>query len=303
MPAPLFEPPQFEVDDFYAALVTSCEDAIVTTTIDGVVTHWNAAATRIYGYAAEEMLGRSLGSIAPPDDVAEMTETVALVAAGVRVESFDARRIHRDGRVLDASVTASPIRDAAGAVQGLSWVERDVTGRRHVERMITHLAFHDPLTGLANRTLLDDRLQRSLERTRRSGDFVGVSYLDLDHFKDVNDRFGHPMGDRLLQLVASRLQGLLRPDDTLARVGGDEFVVVSDRVPSVDAALAIGERLLGALTPPFELEVGRVALTASVGVAVGDAQSDVSRLLGSADRAMYSAKSRGGGAVAAHPVS
>lgn len=303
MSTPSFEPPLPSVDGFFTALVASCEDAIVTTTIDAVVTQWNAAATRIYGYAAEDMIGRSYTSLTPPEDVAEMSETVALAAAGVRLEPFDARRVHRDGRVLDASVTVSPIRDASDAVLGLSWVERDVSGRRHVERMISHLAFHDPLTGLANRTLLRDRLQNSLERTRRTGGFVGVIYLDLDQFKDVNDRHGHSTGDRLLQLVASRLQGLLRPEDTLARVGGDEFVVVSDRVPSLDAALAIGERLLAALRPPFEFQEARVVLTASVGVAVGDVRTDAPRLIAHADRAMYTAKAAGGSSVAPHVTS
>ena len=284
--------------DLYAALVASSEDAIITTTVDARIMTWNASATRLYGYDDREMVGAPLGTLVPADEAEELAETIGLLALGARVEPFDARRIHRNGRVLDVSVTASPILDAEGVLRGISWVERDVTGRRHVERMISHLAFHDPLTGLANRTLLRDRLQHSLERTRRGGGMVAVVYLDLDDFKQVNDRLGHPAGDRLLQLVATRLQSLLRPEDTLARLGGDEFVVVSDRVPSLDAAMAIAHRLERALTPPFEFDAARVLVTASIGVAVGEAGTDADHVLAHADRAMYSAKARGGASIA-----
>ena len=295
---PLPGPPAPESRDLFAALVSSADDAILTTTPDAVITTWNPAATRIYGYAAGEMIGRSLASITAPEDGEELTETLALLADGVRLEPFDLRRVDRNGRIIDVSVTASAIRDAGGVLRAISWIERDVTGRRHVERMISHLAFHDPLTGLANRTLLRDRLQNSLDRTRRAGGLVAVIYLDLDDFKLVNDRLGHPAGDRLLQLVATRLQGLLRPADTLARIGGDEFVVLSDRVPSLDAAIAIAERLATALAPPFDFEAARVSVTASIGVAVGDAGTDADRLLAHADRAMYKAKANGGAGVA-----
>ena len=300
---PPSDAPRATTDALYAALVASTEDAVVTTTPDATITSWNPAAARLYGYPAGDVIGQSLASVTAPEDLEELTETLALLAAGARIEPFDIRRVHRNGRVIDVSSTASPIVDAHGAVQGLSWIERDVSGRRHVERMISHLAFHDPLTGLANRTLLRDRLQNSLDRTRRAGGLVAVIYLDLDDFKLVNDRLGHPAGDRLLQLVATRLQGLLRPEDTLSRIGGDEFVVVSDRVPSLEVAMTIAERLESALTPPFDFDESRVVVTASIGVALGDAGTDADRLLAHADRAMYAAKAKGGAGVAtfAHP--
>lgn len=293
-------PPQ-PPTDFFAAVVASAEDAILTTTLDGVITTWNPAATRLYGYDAPEVLGRSLALLVPAVGHQELAETLALLRSGARLEPFDAPRLHRGGRSIDVSVTASPIPGPptaarAGAL-GIAWIERDVTGRRHVERMISHLAFHDPLTGLANRTLLHDRLQNALDRSRRGG-LVAVLYLDLDDFKHVNDRLGHPAGDRVLQLVATRLQSVLRPEDTLARFGGDEFVAVSDRVPSVDTALAIAHRLQHALRAPFDFDGARVLVTASIGVAVGDASTEPDRLLASADRAMYSAKASGGSSVA-----
>lgn len=295
-PDPAAEPTDPEAA-FYAALVGSAYDAVIATRLDGTVLAWNPAATRLYGYEPAEILGRAFTVLVPEADAGEVAETLALLASGARLEPFDATRVHRSGRALDVSVTASPIW-LDGTVIGASWIERDVTGRRHVERMISHLAFHDPLTGLANRTLLRDRLQNSLDRTRRGGGLVAVIYLDLDDFKLVNDQLGHPVGDRLLQLIGTRLQGLLRPEDTLARLGGDEFVVVSDRVPSADAAVAIAERLQGALAPAFDFDGARVLVTASIGVAVGDARTDPDRLLANADRAMYAAKAGGGATIA-----
>jgi diguanylate cyclase (GGDEF)-like protein len=145
--------------------------------------------------------------------------------------------------------------------------------------------------------LLRDRLQNALARSGRVGGLVAVIYLDLDDFKHINDRLGHAAGDRILQLVAGRLKPLVRPADTLARLGGDEFVVVSDRVPSEHAARAIAQRLENALVAPFDFDNACVLVTASVGVALGDADSDVDRLLANADRAMYAAKAQGGSAV------
>ncbi len=297
-PAPDPAAPAPGPDRLLRSFVDAAEDAIVLTTPDAVVTAWNPGATRLYGHTAGEMVGRSLTEVTAAEDAEELTEVLDLLRRGVRVDAFDLRRIDRDGRPVDVSVTASAIPGPDGTVAAIGWVERDVTGRRHVERMISHLAFHDPLTGLANRMLLRDRMQHSLARTRRSGELVAVIYLDLDDFKLVNDRFGHPAGDRVLQLVATRLQGLLRPEDTLARLGGDEFVVMSDAVPSMEAALTIAERIAGALAPPFEIDDRRIAVAASIGVAVGNAEVEADRLLAHADRAMYAAKAAGGAAVA-----
>lgn len=286
-------------DALDAAVVASTDDAVIVTSTDGTIVAWNPGATRLYGYEPADVLGRPLVTLAPPADAVETTETIGLLAQGARPEVFDARRVHRDARILDVSVSASPIREGDGEPYAIAWIERDVTGRRYVERMISHLAFHDPLTGLANRTLLDDRLRTSLERTRRGGGVVAVVYLDLDDFKVINDRFGHAAGDQLLQLVGARLENLLRPEDTLARVGGDEFVVVSDRVPSARAAVAIAERLATALGAPFDFEGTRVVVTASFGVAAGDYEAEPDRVLAAADRAMYRAKAAGGASVEA----
>jgi diguanylate cyclase (GGDEF)-like protein len=157
-------------------------------------------------------------------------------------------------------------------------------------------ALHDPLTGLANRTLFRDRTAHALERSTRDGSTIAVLFLDLDDFKTVNDGMGHLAGDRLLTHVAQRLTTAVRPGDTVARLGGDEFGVLLERVPGVSEAMAIANRLLASLEPPIELEGRPCVPRGSIGLSLGTAAShDVDTLLANADFAMYQAKSLGKG--------
>jgi diguanylate cyclase (GGDEF)-like protein/PAS domain S-box-containing protein len=282
--------------ELFAALVDSADDAIVTTTLDGRILTWNRGAERLYGYAAADVLGQPTMFLVPEELRDELSEIGQRIVQRSRVEHYESVRVHRTGRRVDVSISVSPVLDGDRVV-AIASIARDITGRKHVERMINHLAFHDGLTGLANRTLLRDRLQQALARSHRAGGFVAVIYLDLDDFKSVNDRLGHAAGDQLLQAVSARLLPLLRPGDTFARLGGDEFVVVSDRIPNDRAAVGIAERLEAALAEPFEFDAARIEVTASIGVAMGDAETDADRLLANADRAMYAVKARGGGAI------
>jgi diguanylate cyclase (GGDEF)-like protein/PAS domain S-box-containing protein len=283
--------------ELFAALVESADDAIVTTTLDGRILTWNRGAERMYGYAAVDVLGQPSTFLVPDELRDEMSEITQRLVNGNRVEHYETARVHQTGRKVEVSISVSPVVDATGRTVAVASIARDITGRKHVERMINHLAFHDGLTGLANRTLIRDRLQHAIARAHRTGGFVAVIYLDLDDFKEVNDRLGHAAGDQLLQAVSARLKPLLRPGDTFGRLGGDEFVVVSDRVPSEGAAVGIAERLANALVEPFEFNAARVEVTASIGVALGDAETDADRLLANADRAMYAAKARGGSGI------
>jgi diguanylate cyclase (GGDEF)-like protein len=170
----------------------------------------------------------------------------------------------------------------------------DITQRRASVEQLTFLALHDPLTGLANRRLLLDRLTVALARATRSGRMVAVLYLDLDRFKGINDAFGHDQGDQLLQAAASRLNELVRDSDTLARLGGDEFVLVADDLAGAPEAVVIAERIQTALKEPFDLPGGvRVSVGASVGISVAGGDADPSTLLRHADAAMYQAKEQG----------
>ena len=169
-----------------------------------------------------------------------------------------------------------------------------VASRTDFEERLVHQTLHDDLTGLPNRSLLQDRLGHALAKTARSGRFVGVLFVDLDRFKVVNDALGHDAGDKVLVDVADRLSQTMRRGDTVARLGGDEFVVLCENLLNPEQAEAIAERLMKALKLPFRTESGAIVLSASVGVAIGtDVKSDAVGLLRDADAAMYKAKEAG----------
>jgi len=160
--------------------------------------------------------------------------------------------------------------------------------------VLSHRALHDPLTGLANRVLLLDRLDHALARTRRHPGYLAVLYLDLDRFKTVNDNLGHGVGDELLNIVARRLQETVRPSDSVARIGGDEFVAVLPDLNDADEALQVAARLFAVVAEPVDLGQGGFVITASIGVAgTADGGTGAGELLRRADLAMYAAKDRG----------
>ena len=187
--------------------------------------------------------------------------------------------------------------DGEGRIVEYQFVGRDVTERREAEERLEHQAFHDPLTNLPNRHLLLDRLGRALERIRRRrGRKAAVLFLDLDGFKVVHDSLGHEVGDLLLTVVSQRLGRCLRPEDTLARFGGDEFVVLIEALDDPAEAVGVAERITEELRWPFILEGRELYVAASIGVALGDARThDPDGLLREADTAMYRAKGEGGG--------
>ena len=170
----------------------------------------------------------------------------------------------------------------------------DLTPRKAAERALAYLALHDPLTGLPNRRLLEDRLQHALAGAHRNGATVAVLFCDVDHFKRINDSHGHRGGDTVLQTVARRLESVVRENDTVARAGGDEFVVILEGLGDPTEATRIAERARVALGEPIPLDRAEVRITASLGIALhGGAQDGVEDVLRRADNAMYEAKSHG----------
>jgi diguanylate cyclase (GGDEF)-like protein len=169
---------------------------------------------------------------------------------------------------------------------------------RLAEEELLRQAITDPLTGLANRRLLIDHLELALAGSKRSGRSAAVLFLDLDHFKTVNDNFGHPVGDRVLIEVAIRIRRAVRPSDTAARIGGDEFAMVCADVASLDEATAIARRIFTALETPLELDGRSIVVTSSIGIATGSGgEIDRDTLLARADAAMYLAKAHGGNRI------
>jgi diguanylate cyclase (GGDEF)-like protein len=188
----------------------------------------------------------------------------------------------------------SPIRDESGAVVGVASIARDITAHKEAEARIQHLAYFDALTGLPNRTLFHDRLQQAVAVARRQGRMLALHFLDLDHFKSVNDSLGHSHGDSLLRTVADRLQRAVRASDTVARIAGDEFAIIQTDLAQTEAAATLAGRLLTVISTPLVLDHHTVQTTASIGISVYPLDDPPgSQLLSHADVAMYVAKKRG----------
>jgi diguanylate cyclase (GGDEF)-like protein/PAS domain S-box-containing protein len=201
-----------------------------------------------------------------------------------------------DGDEISVSTLLIAHRDLSGEMEFVSSITRDMTDRKELETRLAHEATHDPLTGLPNRTLLMDRLDMALGRARRSGTSTALIFCDLDHFKLVNDSLGHTRGDELLVAIAERLAEAIRPGDTVARFGGDEFVVLAEEIEDKAAAEAIAARLRRAVGRPITIAASELFVSVSVGIAVVDRDgTDPEALISDADAAMYRAKATGRG--------
>jgi diguanylate cyclase (GGDEF)-like protein/PAS domain S-box-containing protein len=275
----------------FRSIVHSSSDIMFITDAHGTITWCSQSVERICGYAPAELVGRSVRSLVSPAD-AEIVEqsAPALARPGSSIICYCRLRMS-DGSYRVFEITARNLLHDP-AVAGLVLTGPDVTERRALEDELRHKAFHDGLTGLANRALFVDRLDHALGRRRRD---IAVLAIDLDDFKTVNDSLGHDTGDELIVIMAHRLMATLRPADTAARFGGDEFAILLEDVDE-DAAVQTADRVLAALAEPFEVAGRDVFVRASIGLAMADDHAhDAATLLRNADVAMYRAKASGKG--------
>jgi diguanylate cyclase (GGDEF)-like protein/PAS domain S-box-containing protein len=402
--------------EYYRAIVESSDDAIIGKTPQGVITSWNPAAQTIFGYSREDMVGRSMMVLFPPEKSNEERFILERIQAGETVEHFETTRIHKDGRHVEVSVTTSPIRNRLGQVIGASTIARDITLQKVADRQLqltasvftstsegilianrkgtivdindafsritgyskdevighdarmfrsssqgpevfrsmwsalrrvgewrgemwsrrkdgqpysvlltvssvrdaddnvqnyvtllsditplklqqeklAHSAQYDGLTDLPNRLLLSDRLHHAMALCQRQNQSLAVLYLDLDGFKYINDHYGHDVGDDLLVSVSNRMKLVMRDVDTLARIGGDEFVAVLTNIESLQDCMQLVERVLHACAEAVHIQGRDMKVTASIGVTMypqDDAEAD--QLMRHADQAMFEAKQNG----------
>ena len=277
----------------FRALVHHASDVFTVIGADGVIRYQSPAIEQVLGYPTEAIIGRSfLNLIDPHDqDIARQLFERSQLQPGVPTVGEVHMRPREDMQApRHFEMTATDLLDDS-TVRGLVLNYRDITERALYEQQLSQQAFHDALTSLPNRALFQDRLEHAL---RQRGQTVGLLFVDLDHFKVVNDSLGHDAGDQLLCDVAQRLAGCLREGDTLARLGGDEFTVLMPDIAGAQDAATVASRIESRLEPPFELPGQSVFVTASIGIATGVALHDRSdALLRDADAAMYEAKARG----------
>ncbi|MFM2077791.1 MAG: hypothetical protein RJA49_1681 [Actinomycetota bacterium] len=263
------------------------EDGVI---IDFVYREANRAACEFNHRSHAEMIGASLADMAPPavgEFLVRLLRGVVDTGEPLVVDDLEFPPVPGEGRPQRYDLRATKIED------GVSNTWRDASGRHAMEERLSHLATHDPLTGLANRAAMVDELKRALNAGARSRRDTGVIMLDLDRFKYVNDSLGHTVGDRLLQAAAERLQTVVRAGDLVARPGGDEFVVVMRDLESADEAIGVATRIVQEFRSPFAAAGHQLLATASVGVSVSTELASADGLLREADTAMYRAKEGG----------
>jgi diguanylate cyclase (GGDEF)-like protein/PAS domain S-box-containing protein len=279
----------------YRSVVDNIREVVFQADAEGRWTFLNPAWEEITGFSIEETLGRRYTEfVHDADRRGSEREFRQLMAGGKPVARSDVRYRTRDGDFRWFEVNVRSTRDEAGAIVGCAGTLRDITQQRQAEQKMRHLAHYDPVTGLPNRILALDRLDQLLKAAHRSDERVAVLFLDLDHFKKANDTLGHEAGDQLLREAAQRLLADVREQDTVARFGGDEFLIVVGGLADPAAALPVAEKLLTSFRDPFHIQGREFMLTASLGIAIAPEDGASSQeLLRNADIAMYESKGEG----------
>jgi diguanylate cyclase (GGDEF)-like protein/PAS domain S-box-containing protein len=280
--------------DLLSYVVQSTGDAIITKAPDGTITSWNRGAEQLYGYSAEEAIGRESGMTEPEHRAGEWQKILQTVLSGESIEGFETERVRKDGRVIAVSLTVSPVTDSGGRIVSAAIIARDTTERVRYEERLRHMADHDQLTGLFNRGRFDEQLKRELARAGRYAEQSAVLSLDIDNFKGINDSAGHAAGDAVLCHVARVLAERSRATDVVARLGGDEFAVLLSAVGAKEGRTAAEHLLAEIRSGPALYGAKPFRITASIGVATFESDdATAGEILVNADLAMYAAKTSG----------
>ena len=285
-----------ESEAFFRLTFSQAAIGIALLSREGRFLRVNRKLSDIIGYSEIELFQRFFHQVTHTDDLPEDSAIMATLAAG-EIGDFqrETRYVRKDGRIVWVALSASTMRDAASGQLRLILAVEDISRRKEAEAALLRMANHDALTGLPNRALLQDRLTQAVCKAQRSGREVGVMFIDLDRFKHINDSLGHEAGDQLIIEIARRLAGSLRESDTVARQGGDEFVVVLDDLAAPEDAALVAQKVLDRLFQPLVLCGQEVFPTGSIGIAMYPRDgADSAALLKAADSAMYRAKAIGG---------
>jgi diguanylate cyclase (GGDEF)-like protein/PAS domain S-box-containing protein len=282
-------------EERYRTILAEIQEGYYETDLAGNFTFVNDAICSQLGYSREELIGMNYQACMPKEEVKGVYKAWNKVyRTGEPLQSHPFTGIRKDKSQIFLEASVSPSRNNEGKIIGFRSISRDVTEREQYEQKLKEMATHDALTGLPNRVLLSDRFTVALALSRRTRNRLAVLMLDLDRFKAVNDSMGHGVGDKLLRAVGKRLKVTMRKSDTVARIGGDEFVLLLPQIPHAEEAAKFAERVLEVFREPFVLDGQRLNITTSIGIAVyPEGGKDIESLLKNADTAMYWAKEQG----------
>lgn len=292
-----------ESENKYRLLADNVDDVIFIQDMNLNYTYVSPSVKNLIGYEPEEVLEQPLSEILTPSSLDRVMKTLSedleLEKSGKRESSPLSRTIQlemtrKDGTTVWVESKCNFFRDDDQRLMGILGVTRDITRRKASEEKIQQMAFHDALTGLPNRKLFSDRLGIALVQAKRNQKKVGIAMLDLDNFKVINDTLGHDMGDLLLKVATERLSGELRKGDTVARFGGDEFLLILPDLNLIEDAIGVAQKIVDSFDKPFLIDTHQLAVTTSIGIAVyPDDGTEEGILLKNADIAMYQAKQAG----------
>lgn len=280
-------------------ILQSIGDAVVVTDATGFVEYLNPPAQKLMGWGQQEAQGKPLAEIFHLVNARTrepVLNPVELALREGRIVSQDGNMvlIAHDGRELAIEDSAAPVRDKRGKINGVVMVFRDITAQKNAQRQISQLVYHDHLTGLPNRRLLQDRVEKAISSSQRHDNRLALLLVDLDHFKVINDTLGHETGDKMLMLAGGRLKNCIREQDTIARIGGDEFVIMLSDMEEAGDAAVVAQKILESLSSPYQVNGAELHSTPSIGISLypEDGQ-DFVMLMKHADAAMYHTKDSG----------
>lgn len=266
-------------------------DAVVVTDLYGIIIDWNTGSENLYGYSKEEVIGQPVCILHVPDDTEHITAEVLSAVEKHGKWSGEVRMLHKDGHIGWIESMCIPFFDEDNRMIGALGINRDITQRKNEAERLNHLAHYDYLTNIPNRYLLIDRVTHLIAQSKRNQNAFALLYIDLDKFKTINDTRGHSFGDLVLKEAARRLKHSVRDSDTVARIGGDEFVVLLEKISDSNDIATMIKILTESLTKPFIVNDEALPINCSIGAARYPDEGDTTdALLAAADRAMYKNK-------------
>jgi diguanylate cyclase (GGDEF)-like protein/PAS domain S-box-containing protein len=276
-------------------LIENSQDIIYTITTNGVLTFVSHAWTKMLGHLVQQVIGQPIGQFVHTEDLPLCMEWIKkVIETGQSKGVVEYRVRHMDGSWYWHESRAVPLKDKTGAIIGFEGIARDITKRKELQQKLEEMATHDYLTGLPNRALLNDRFTIAAVLAQRNKNRLAIMSLDLDKFKSINDTLGHGAGDQMLKAVSKRLNGIIRASDTLARVGGDEFVLMMLETNNMENATTIAQKILDSFKESMLIDGHELHLSTSIGIAMypEDAE-DLENLTKKSDAAMYYSKGHG----------
>ncbi|BCJ88612.1 sensor domain-containing diguanylate cyclase [Effusibacillus dendaii] len=284
-----------ESEKQYRLIAEYSADVIRVVTVDGAITYASPAHHSVLGFEPETFIGKSIYYMIHPEDFHIVKSRFEELFSERQPVSYEVRRKHSNGSYIWLETYVTPVFDEQGNIFEVVGVSRDVSQRKHAEERLLHLAYHDALTDLPNRRLFKDRVDQAIKNAKRNRLSLAVFYLDCDKFKSINDTFGHDVGDQIIMGFAERIRACVREQDTVGRIGGDEFVVLLPNIQTPNDAVQVANRILESIQEPWQIEDNAFNNTTSIGISLYPTDGeDPETLIKQADRALYMAKQAGG---------